>query len=361
MCPASAGLAESISAQLRGAVEARVFPGAVAAIAFGERRYLIAAGRETYDHDAPEVSRHALFDVASLTKVVATTTAIMQLIESQALSLDDRAVRYLPRLDHSGKREITIRQLMTHTAGYPGPYEFFRFCHTPEQLIDAIYAVDLVDTPGARRLYDDISFMLLAFIVEEIVGTRFDRHCGKTIFEPLNMSSTTYCPSVGDRQVIPTEIDPQRGGLLRGVVHDENCSVLGGVAGHAGLFSTGEDLLRFAAAIVGSLGPVAHDSAARVLSAQSVARMCQREWRDHEGEYGLGWDRGRPHYMGSPGDEEVIGHTGFTGTSMVIMPRRALVIILLSNRIHPQRSDPAAIHAVRRELVQTALRWSEQA
>jgi CubicO group peptidase (beta-lactamase class C family) len=106
---------------------------------------------------------------------------------------------------------------------------------------------------------------------------------------------------------------------------------------------------------------VAHDSAARVLSAQSVARMCQREWRDHEGEYGLGWDRGRPHYMGSPGDEEVIGHTGFTGTSMVIMPRRALVIILLSNRIHPQRSDPAAIHAVRRELVQTALRWSEQA
>jgi CubicO group peptidase (beta-lactamase class C family) len=358
MSSVNAGLAETITTQLRSAVDARVFPGAVAAIALGELRCLIAAGRETYEPAAPEVTRQALFDLASLTKVVATTTAIMQLIESQALSLEDRAVRFLPRLDQPGKRDITIRQLMTHTAGYPGPYEFFRFCHTPEQMIDAIYAVDLVDAPGARRLYDDISFMLLAFIVEEIVGTPFDRHCAKVIFEPLGMRGATYRPALNVGQIVPTEIDSQRGGLLRGIVHDENCYVLGGVAGHAGLFSIGDDLLRFATAIAANTSSAAND--ARVLSAQSVARMCQCEWRDHEGEYGLGWDRGRPHYMGPIGEIEAIGHTGFTGTSMVIMPRCGIVIILLSNRVHPLRSDPGGIHAVRRELVQTALRWSHQ-
>jgi len=257
MCPARADLAGTgtIMAQLRSAIAARVFPGAVAAIALGEDRLLLAAGRETYDPSAPDVHQQALFDVASLTKVVATTTAVMQLIDANALSIDDRAARFLPRLDQAGKRDITIRQLMTHSAGFPGPYEFYRFCHTPEQLIDAIYAVALVDAPGARRLYDDISFMLLAFIVEEIVGAPFDRHCARLIFEPLRMTDTSFGPVVGAQQIIPTEIDPQRGGLLRGVVHDENASVMGGVAGHGGLFSTGDDLLRFATMIGGNARP----------------------------------------------------------------------------------------------------------
>jgi beta-N-acetylhexosaminidase len=352
--PENSNFAESITALLRQAVEERVFPGAVAAVSIGRDRCCVAAGRETYDPSAPATDAQALFDTASLTKIVATTTAIMQLIERDALSLDDRAARFLPRLDQPGKNEITIRQLMTHTAGFPGPYEFYRFCRTRAQLIDALYAVDLVFPPGATRLYDDISFILLALIVEELVGACFDAHCAQFIFEPLRMCNTSFRPS-SKGQIIPTEVDPDRGGLLRGVVHDENAYVLGGVAGHAGLFSTADDLMRFATmmlgARIGSDGPVGP-----VLSDVSIARVRQREWRDDEGEYGLGWDRVRPHYMGAIDDADAIGHTGFTGTSIVISPRRELAIILLSGRIHPKRSDPAAIHAVRRQLVEMVLR-----
>jgi CubicO group peptidase (beta-lactamase class C family) len=354
---APVGLADDVTALLRRGVDARVFPGAVAAVTSGRNRCIVAVGRETYDPSAPDTDAHALFDIASLTKVVATTTAIMQLVERDALSLDDPAARFLPKLDQPGKSGITIRQLMTHTAGFPGPYAFYRFCRTREQLLDAIDAVDLVFPPGTKRLYDDISFMLLALIVEEIVGARFDQHCATFIFVPLAMSVTSFRP-ITRGQIIPTEVDPERGGLLRGVVHDENAWVLGGVAGHAGLFSNVFDLMRFATMMSGAHVRVAADSLIDpVLSDDSIARVRQRAWRDDDGDYGLGWDRLRPHYMGAIDDAEVIGHTGFTGTSMVISPRHALAIILLSNRIHPKRSDPAAINAIRRALVQTALRY----
>jgi CubicO group peptidase (beta-lactamase class C family) len=349
-------LADDVTALLQRGVDERVFPGAVAAVTSGKNRCIVAAGRETYDPSAPDTDAHALFDIASLTKVVATTTAIMQLIDRDALSLDACAARFLPKLDRPGKSGITIRQLMTHTAGFPGPYEFYRFCRTREQLLDAIYAVDLAFPPGTKRLYDDISFMLLALIVEEIVGARFEQHCATFIFEPLGMNATSFRPTSG--QIIPTEIDPERGGLLRGVVHDENAWVLGGVAGHAGLFSNVFDLNRFAAMMVGARVRVAANSLIDpVLSDDSIARVRQCAWRDDDGEYGLGWDRIRPHYMGAIDDAAAIGHTGFTGTSMVISPRRELAIILLSNRIHPKRSDPAAINAIRRQLVRTALRY----
>lgn len=350
---ANSGLAAKVTALLKRGVDERVFPGAAAAVAVGSDRCCVAVGRETYDSSAPPTTTDAIFDVASLTKVVAATTAIMQLVETNALSLENHAARFLPRLDQSRKREITIHQLLTHTAGFPGPYEFYRFCRTREQLIDAIYALELVYRPGERRLYDDISFMLLALIVEEIVSASFDRFCEQNIFQPLQMANTGFRPQTRQHQIIPTEIDPDRGGLLRGVVHDENAYVLGGVAGHAGLFSGTLDLLRFATVMAGS-----NEANCKVLRAESIRRVYQCEWRDGEGEYGLGWDRVRPHYMGAIDDPDTIGHTGFTGTSIVISPRRALAIVLLSNRVYPKRSDPVAINSMRRRLVETVLRHS---
>jgi CubicO group peptidase (beta-lactamase class C family) len=342
------GLAAKVTGLLKCGVDERVFPGAAAAVAFGSDRCCVAVGRETYSTSAPATTTDAIFDVASLTKVVATTTAIMQLVEEGALSLEDRAAQFLPGLNQDRKKEITIRQLLTHTAGFPGPYEFYRFCRTREQLIEAIYSLELVYRPGDRRLYDDVSFMLLALIVEEIVSKSFDRFCEHNIFQPLRMANTGFRPQAGELQIVPTEIDPDRGGLLRGIVHDENAYILGGVAGHAGLFSRSLDLLSFASMIVGS-----EEANCKVLREESIRRMLQCEWRDGEGEYGLGWDRVRPHYMGTIDDPDAIGHTGFTGTSIVISPRRALAIVLLTNRIYPKRSDPAAINSVRRQLVQT--------
>lgn len=350
---ANTGLAATVTALLQCGVDERVFPGAAAAVAVGGDQYGVAVGRETYDRSVLPTTVDAIFDVASLTKVVATTTAIMQLVETSALSLEDRAARFLPRLDQDHKKEITIRQLLTHTAGFPGPYEFYRFCRTRGQLIDAMYALELIYRPGERRLYDDISFMLLALIVEEIVSVSFDRFCEQNIFQPLQMANTGFGPRAGQHQIIPTEIDPDRGGLLRGVVHDENAYVLGGVAGHAGLFSRARDLLRFATIMAGS-----NEAKCKVLREESIRLVRQCEWRDGEGEYGLGWDRVRPHYMGAIDDPDAIGHTGFTGTSIVISPRRALVVVLLSNRVYPKRADPVAINSVRRQLVETVLRHS---
>jgi CubicO group peptidase (beta-lactamase class C family) len=349
----NAGLAQKVTALLKCGVDERVFPGAAAAVTVESDRCCVAVGRETYDLSAPPTSIDAIFDVASLTKVVATTTAIMQLVETGALSLEDCAARFLPRLNQDRKKEITIRQLLTHTAGFPGPYEFYRFCRTREQLIEGIYALELVYPPGDRRLYDDISFMLLAMIVEEIVSASFDRFSEQNIFQPLQMANTGFRPQAGKHQIIPTEIAPDRGGLLRGVVHDENAYVLGGVSGHAGLFSRTSDLLRFATIMVGNNEP-----SCKVLREESIRRVRQCEWRDGEGEYGLGWDRVRPHYMGALDDPDAIGHTGFTGTSIVISPRRTLAIVLLSNRVYPKRSDPAGINSVRRQLVETVLRHS---
>jgi CubicO group peptidase (beta-lactamase class C family) len=300
------------------------------------------------------VQSDALFDVASLTKVVATTTAVMQLVESGKLSLEDRAASFLPELDQGRKAQITIRHLMMHTAGFPGPYEFYRFCAMREALIEAIYRVELIDEPGRTRLYDDIGFMLLARIVETLSAQPFDEYCAQRIFAPLQMSQTLFRPQGYTGQIIPTEIDANRGGLLRGVVHDENACVLGGVAGHAGLFSTAADLLRFAKMVSGAAGPA-------VLSADSIARMRQCEWRDGGDEYGLGWDKIRRHYMGALADAETLGHTGFTGTSMIISGSRGLAVVLLSNRIHPRRSDPAGINAVRRQVADCVARHFSQA
>jgi CubicO group peptidase (beta-lactamase class C family) len=347
-----ANLREDVAELLQTAISDRVFPGAVAAVASASDQIFIAAGRETYDASSPRVETRALFDVASLTKVVATTTAIMQVIDNGLVALDDPVARYLRRFGEDERKDITIRQLLTHTAGFPGPYEFFRFCATRNALIEAIYSVALTCEPGTARLYDDIGFILLALIVEQVMGESFDQYCAQHIFKPLRMADTLFRPQAFKGQIIPTEIDPERGGLLRGIVHDENAYVLGGVAGHAGLFSTAADFVRFARMMLRA------NDQTTVLSEASIQRVREREWRDGEGEYGLGWDKIRPLYMGALADEETIGHTGFTGTSLVISPSRGLAIILLSNRIYPKRSDPAPIHAVRRRLAEIVLQRS---
>jgi CubicO group peptidase (beta-lactamase class C family) len=154
-------------------------------------------------------------------------------------------------------------------------------------------------------------------------------------------------------RIVPTEIDADRGGLLRGVVHDERAYLMGGVAGHAGIFATARDLGKFARSMMDS-----HKGAlARPLSTASVALMWSRQWQDSEGEYGLGWDRLRPSYMTGIDDSSAVGHTAFTGVSLVISPRRGLALILLSNRVHPVRSPTTLIGRVRRRFVEAVMRY----
>src|SRR5262249_1381683 len=182
-------LRSRVLAVLEDAVADRVFPGAVAAVVRkGADEVVVACGRETYDPSAPPGTIDAMFDVASLTKVVATMTAVMQLMEAGELRLADRGARFIPQLDRSPTRAITISQLLTHTAGFPGGEVSHRHCRNRMEMLEAVFSSDLVDLPGCRRVYDDLSFIILGCIIETITGASLDAYCERRIFRPLQMS-----------------------------------------------------------------------------------------------------------------------------------------------------------------------------
>jgi beta-N-acetylhexosaminidase len=346
-------LSADVLSVLRDSVHDKTFPGAVAALISSTNEIYLPFGFETYDPTARPITQESIFDVASLTKVVATATAIMQLVERKRLSLHDRACNFLPKLKQAPKDRITILQLLAHTAGFPGGEPLSRQHKSRDDILDAICSIDLLYPPGTDRIYDDLGYILLGVIVESITGLTLDKYCKNEIFRPLKMNETMFVPheTVLGR-VVPTEIDAGRGGLLRGIVHDERAYLMGGVAGHAGIFTTARDLGRFSRVMMGH-GEVAF---AGILSHESVNIMWSRQWQDSQGEYGLGWDRLRPSYMNGIDDCDAVGHTGFTGVSLVISRRRDLAIILLSNRVHPVRSARSQINLARRRLVEAVMR-----
>ena len=351
---------ESLGANIRSilwdSVQDRIFPGAVAAVISSTDEMYIPFGCETYDPTACPMSEGSIFDVASLTKIVATTTAVMQLVERNKLALHDRACKFFPLLRQTPKDQITIHQLLAHTAGFPGGEPLSRRHKSRDQILDAICVIDLSYPPGTGRIYDDLGYILLGAIVELITGLPLDRYCENEIFEPLGMRETMFVPPTAlSGRIVPTEIDADRGGLIRGIAHDERAYLMGGVAGHAGIFTTARDLGRFCRAMMGCHRGVS----AKILSPAIVRLMWSRQWQDGDGEYGLGWDRLRPSYMNGIDDGDAVGHTGFTGVSLVISPKRDLAMILLSNRVHPTRSGGSRIGLARRRIVEAVMRHGE--
>ena len=207
---------------LSDSVYDKTFPGAVAALISRDDETYIAYGFETYDQAAHPITEDSIFDVASLTKVLATATAIMQLVEQKQLSLQDRVCDFFPQLKQAPKDQITIYHLLTHTAGFPGGEPLSRHHKSRDEILEAIFSMNLLYSPGADRIYDDLGYILLGIIVESITGVAFDKYCENEIFGPLAMSETMFTPHkdlLG--RIVPTEIDADRGGLLRGIVHDE--------------------------------------------------------------------------------------------------------------------------------------------
>jgi CubicO group peptidase (beta-lactamase class C family) len=347
-------LSTDVLSVLRDSVQDRIFPGAVAALISSTDEIYIPFGRYTYDPTARPISDESIFDVASLTKILATTTAIMQLAERKQLALHDKVFNFVPQLRRVPKDQITIFQLLAHTAGFPGGEPLPRHLKSRDEILESICSIKLLYRPGTGRIYDDLGYILLGLIVESVTGVTLDKYCQNEIFEPLGMSETMFVPPkalLG--RIVPTEIDADRGGLLRGIVHDKRAYLMGGVAGHAGIFTTARDLGKFSRSILG------HDKGAlaRTLSTASVTLMWSRQWRDTEGEYGLGWDRLRPSYMNGIDDTDAVGHTGFTGVSLVISPKRDLAMILLSNRVHPVRSSTSLIGQARRKFVEAVMQY----
>jgi CubicO group peptidase (beta-lactamase class C family) len=329
---------------LEEAISARAFPAASIAVTHQDRLIALKSfGHFTTEADSPLVTPTTLFDLASVTKAVATTTMAMILYERGLLELETPVVGVVPEFmaDAGGKpdprrRDVTFRMLLAHSSGLPAYEKLFLKAHSRDDLLRAAFSTSLSADPGTRAEYSDIGFILLAAALERIAAEPLDVFCQRELFGPLAMINTTFNPPADPRRQIPPTADDRtfRKKIIQGEVQDENASVLGGVAGHAGLFSTAEDLARFAHAMLHGGCPI--------LRPETVALFTRRESAPLGTSRALGWDTpSSPSQSGKYFGPRSFGHLGYTGTSLWIDPDRQLSITLLTNRTWPDCANHA--------------------
>ena len=342
--PTSATLAARLAPVQRvldSAITAGAAPGAVLAVSVRGERFVYGTGVLGIG-DSTRPTGVTVYDMASLTKVIVLTTLAMQAVDEGKLDLDAPVTRYLPDfLRGSGaKSSVTVRDLLLHDSGLPAHRPLWKETFVREGAILRTVTSNLDTVPGARMVYSDLGAITVTAILEKLYGERIDHLFATKVSGPLGLQRMRYLPPRGWRSdIAPTENDPWRGHILRGEVHDENAARLSGVSGHAGLFASAEDLLRFGEwALAGS-------------RKQGVPGPLQpptefATWtitQDHPvgSSRGLGWDT--PSGVSSAGSimsARSFGHTGFTGTSVWVDPTREVVIVLLTNRVHPTRNTP---------------------
>jgi serine-type D-Ala-D-Ala carboxypeptidase len=333
-------------------ISAGGYPGA--AVVVGRKGAAVwekGFGRLSWSRDdAPVVAERTIYDLASLTKVVGTTTAIMVLFDQGKLSLDDPVAKYVPEFSGGGKELVTVRLLLEHRSGLPAGRDLWRIARTPEEARQAVIQTPLECAPGQCYIYSDLGADMLAFVAEAASGQRLDMFLQQNVFSPLGMNDTFFRPADSlSGRIAPTEVNPPRGYPLRGEVHDENAFALGGVAGHAGLFSTAADLSVFAQMMLNG----GEYNGVRVISDSTVDLFTKRA----AGTRALGWDTcGGSGSCGQYLGEDAYGHTGFTGTSIWIDPERDMFVVLLTNRVHAARARRPAkvISDVRADLADAA-------
>ena len=292
----------------------------------------------------------SIYDLASLTKVIGTTTALMVLFDEGKIHLDDPASKYVPGFSGGLKDSVTLRQLLEHRSGLPAGRDLWRVAHSPEEARQMVIDTPLDCRPGQCYEYSDLGADMLGFVVEAASGEPLDQFLQEKVYGPLGMVDTFFRPadSLRDR-IAPTEVTPPRGYPLRGEVHDENAYALGGVAGHAGLFSTAGDLSVFAQMMLNG----GEYNGVRVVADSTVRLFTTRA----AGTRALGWDTcDNDGGCGSYLSDRAYGHTGFTGTSIWIDPDREMFVILLTNRVHAARAKRPAkvISDVRADLADAA-------
>jgi serine-type D-Ala-D-Ala carboxypeptidase len=332
--PADVGMSaerlQAIDHVVERGIAADGFPGA--AVVVGRRGAAVwekGYGRLDWGEDSPGVSAEStLYDLASVTKAVATTAAIMVLYDRGDIDLDAPIWNYVPAFSGEGRHRVTVRELLMHRSGLPAGRDLWRAAHSPAEARRVVLRTPLQRAPDSRYEYSDLGADLLGFVVEAVAHEPLDRFVTRTVFAPLGMRNTRFRPPATLRyRVAPTEVTPPRGYPLRGEVHDENAYALGGVAGHAGLFSTAADLSVFAQMMLNG----GEYNGVRVFSDSTVAVFT----RGGAGWRALGWNTCPG--SGSCGRQlagTAYGHTGFTGTSIWIDPERQLFVIVLTNWVH---------------------------
>jgi CubicO group peptidase (beta-lactamase class C family) len=353
--PEEAGMSAARLAQvdlvMQRAIEAGGFPGA--AVIIGRRDAIVwerGYGRLDYRSNAPVQADSTLYDVASLTKVVATAAAAMVLVDRGKLQLDDPVSRYLPEFARGDKARVTVRDLLTHRSGLPPGRALSRAGGSVAGARQAVLTTALAEEPGERTIYSDLGADALGFVIERVSGEPLDEFVRRSVFAPLGMRSTMFRPPPSLR----ARAAPTMSSASRGVVHDGNARALGGVAGHAGLFTTAADLAVFARMMLDhgatgtGLGRIVRDSTVSLFTRRTAG------WR------ALGWDTcagggSCGHYLGST----AFGHTGFTGTSIWIDPERELFVIVLTNWVYGSApwgtvAPVAVLHDVQGDVVDLA-------
>jgi uncharacterized protein YbbC (DUF1343 family) len=335
--PAAAGFDPARLAAIDGLVEGALadskMPGCVVCIGRRDGIALLKAyGRRAVAPADEPMTTDTVFDLASITKPVATATAVMRLVEEGRLRLSDPVATHIPEFAAAGKEKLSVHDLLTHQSGLIADNPISDYADGPDAAFERIWKLAPLHPVGEKFIYSDVNFIVLGRLVERITGESLDAFTTRVTFAPLGMTETGYRPAAALRgRCAPTE--ERDGGWMRGDVHDPRCWKLGGVAGHAGLFGTATDLARYATMMLadGSL------DGARVLAAPTVATMT-RGWRiPGGGVRGLGWDKRSP-LSSNRGDlltEAAFGHGGFTGTALWIDPGLDLYVIFLSNRVHP--------------------------
>jgi len=318
------------------AIRDEQIPGAVVLVGHdGQVVYRKAFGERSLEPRREAMTVDTIFDLASLTKVIATTTAVMQLVEKGRIRVNDPVAKYIPEFGENGKEEITIRELLTHFSGLPEGLDLTQPWEGRETALRMAYAEKPIYAPGSHFLYSDVDFIVLGALVERVSGMSLSAYCQNNIFTPLKMTHTRFLPPAAWLpKIAPTQYD-EHDKMLRGVVHDPTVRRMGGVAGQAGLFSTAGDLAKFAEALL---------SGSKILSPLTIEKMTTpQQPPTSQVLRGFGWDIDSP-YSSNRGDLLPVGsfgHTGFTGTSLWIDPTTQTYIIVLSNAVHPRGKGSA--------------------
>ncbi len=345
-----------IDAAVQASIEAKEIPGAVVLVArHGRIADLKAIGHRALVPKPEPMTLDTIFDMASLTKVVATSPSIMLLVEQGRIRLDDRVKRYLPKFTGGGKDNITVRQLLVHYSGLRPDFDLAKPWEGYEAALEELYKEETQSEPGKQFVYSDLNFIALGEIVRSVSGQRLDVFAKEHVFRPLGMKDTSYNPAPGLRdRIAPTESRnnslaylkgeprPEFEGVLRGTVHDPTAWRMGGVAGHAGVFSTARDVAIYAQMLLDE----GRHAGRRFLAPLTVKAMTTQQ-SPHTAipVRGYGWDIDTP-YSAPRGDIFAggYGHTGFTGTSLWVHPPTGTFIVVLTNRLHPDGKAEAPTH-----------------
>ncbi|WKA55418.1 serine hydrolase [Planococcus shixiaomingii] len=344
-----------VDAAVEKAIAAKTTPGAVTLVARSghivkHQAYgyssLYADDKFSQVENPIKMDEDTIFDLASISKIF-TTTAAMKLYEEGHFKLDDPVALHLPEFAENSKGDVTIRQLMTHTSGFTAWVPLYQQGQNREDRIQYALRYPLANQPGKSYTYSDLNLITLGALIEKFSGMRLDQYMEKEITKPLGMVDTMYNPpEFLKNRIAATEYQPALGrGMVWGEVHDENAWALDGVAGHAGVFSTATDLAKFAHMLLND----GRYGSKQVLKPETVRLLEENQLPQFPGDdHGLGWELNQGWYMDALADSEAVGHTGYTGTSIVINRENQTIAILLTNRVHPSRNT-VSLNGLRRE------------